>query len=238
MANDDLRVTDFLLETDSLEGFLDTLADHTLTRASAANGCGITISREGRFLTVASAGRTALDLDERQYGLDDGPCLQALRTGEEVMVADMLGDQRWDSYPAHAVACGTRSSMSLPIAAHTHTAGALNLYSPKPDGFADADLAGLRLIAAQATGAIALAQRIADAQEFARDLETAMRSRSVIDQAIGAIMAQQRCDAEQAFGILRNASQNRNIKLRDLCRDLVTSIGGRPPEDGGMRPRP
>ncbi|MGW7281816.1 GAF and ANTAR domain-containing protein [Streptomyces sp. NPDC054844] len=238
MANDDLHVTDFLLETDSLEGFLDTLADHALTRTSAANGCGITISREGRFLTVASAGRTALDLDEKQYGLDDGPCLQALRTGEEVMVADMLGDQRWDSYPAHAVASGTRSSMSLPIAAHTHTAGALNLYSPKPDGFADADLAGLRLIAAQATGAIALAQRIADAQEFASDLETAMRSRSVIDQAIGAIMAQQRCDAEQAFGILRSASQNRNIKLRDLCRDLVTSIGGRPPQDGGMRPRP
>ncbi|WP_307852263.1 ANTAR domain-containing protein [Streptomyces sp. b94] len=55
---------------------------------------------------------------------------------------------------------------------------------------------------------------------------------------MGAIMAQQRCDAEQAFGILRNASQNRNIKLRDLCRDLVTSIGGRPPQDGGMRPRP
>ncbi len=132
----------------------------------------------------------------------------------------------------------TRSSISLPIAAHTHTAGALNLYSAKPDGFADADLAGLRLIAAQATGAIALAQRIADAQEFAGDLETAMRSRSVIDQAIGAIMAQQRCDAEQAFGILRSASQHRNIKLRDLCRDLVTSIGGRPPQDGGVRPGP
>ncbi|WND40473.1 GAF and ANTAR domain-containing protein [Streptomyces sp. BB1-1-1] len=217
---------------------MDTLADHALTRTPAANGCGITISREDRFLTVASAGRTALDLDEKQYGLDDGPCLQALRTGEEVLVADMLGEQRWDSYPAHAVACGTRSSISLPIAAHTHTAGALNLYSAKPDGFADADLAGLRLIAAQATGALALAQRIADAQEFAGDLETAMRSRSVIDQAIGAIMAQQRCDAEQAFGILRSASQHRNVKLRDLCRDLVTSIGGRPPQDGGVRPRP
>jgi GAF domain-containing protein len=231
-------VTDFLLETDSLEGFLDTLAGHALAQTPAADGCGITISREGRHLTVASAGRTALTLDEKQYGLDDGPCLQALRTSEEVAVTDMLNEQRWDSFPAHAVANGTRSSMSLPIAAHTHTAGALNLYSPKPDGFADADLAGLRMMAAQATGALALAQRIADAQEFASDLETAMRSRSVIDQAIGVIMGQRRCDAEEAFGILRSASQNRNVKLRDLCRNLVTAIGGRPPEDGGLRPRP
>ncbi|WEV24268.1 GAF and ANTAR domain-containing protein [Streptomyces sp. 71268] len=237
-SDDDPHVTDLLLETDSLEGFLDTLADHALARTPAADGCGITLSREGRFLTVASAGRSARDLDEKQYGLDDGPCLQALRNGEEFMIADMLGEQRWDPYPAHAVARGTRSSLSLPIAAHTHTAGALNLYSPKPDGFAETDLTGLRLIAAQATGAIALAQRIADAQRFANDLETAMRSRSIIDQAIGIIMGQQRCDAEKAFGILRGASQNRNIKLRDLCRDLVTSVGGRPPQDGGLRPRP
>ncbi|MFK4070311.1 GAF and ANTAR domain-containing protein [Streptomyces sp. NPDC029674] len=234
----DLHVTDLLLETDSLEEFLASLAAHALGRTVAADSCGITISRAGRHLTVASAGRAANDLDEKQYGIDDGPCLQALRTGEEVMVADMLGERRWGPYPAHAVACGTRSSVSLPIAAHTHTTGALNLYAPKPDGFTDEDLGGLRVVAGQATGAIALAQRIADAQKFADELETAMRSRSVIDQAIGVIMGQQRCDAERAFGILRGASQNRNIKLRDLCRELITSLGGRPPEEGRLRPRP
>lgn len=238
MTDQKLHVTDLLLETESLEEFLETLAGHALSQIEGADSCGITISRDGRPLTVASAGRAAQELDEKQYGLDDGPCLQALRTGQEVMVGDMLDEQRWDSYPAQAIAWGTRSSFSLPIAAHTNTAGALNLYAPEPQAFTDRDLTGLRVVAGQASGAIALAQRIADVQEFADDLETAMRSRAVIDQAVGIVMAQQRCDAQRAFDILRNASQNRNIKLRDLCRGLTTNVGGKPPQDGTLRPRP
>ncbi|MEU0051824.1 GAF and ANTAR domain-containing protein [Streptomyces sp. NPDC006184] len=232
-------LTSLLLSTDSVERFLQALADRAPGLAPAVQGVGITLERQGRPLTVVSSGVGASDLDEAQYGQDDGPCLQSLRTGEEVEVADMLDEERWGPYPAYAAACGTRSSLSLPIAAHTHTAGALNLYSPKAFGFADADLTGLRALAAQATGAIALAQRIADAQQYADDLRTAMESRAVIDQAIGVIMGRQRCRAEEAFDLLRTASQRRNIKLRDLCRELLTGVGGGPPSDGRpLRPRP
>ncbi|MGW7197929.1 ANTAR domain-containing protein [Streptomyces chryseus] len=238
MTYDGPHVTEILLESDSLDGFLDGLSELALARTPAADACGITLSREGRHLTVASSGDGARELDEKQYGLNDGPCLQSLRQGEEIMVTDMLGEERWGPYPTHAMANGTRSSLSMPIAAHTHTAGALNLYFSKPDGFADADFELLRSLAAQATGAIALAQRIADAQEFANDLETALRSRAVIDQAIGIIMGQRRCDAEEAFTFLRSASQHRNIKLRDLCAELVAGVGGRPPKEDRLRPRP
>jgi GAF domain-containing protein len=232
-------VTSLLVSTDSLEQFLQVLADSALTMAPMAQGVGITLERLRRPLTVASAGTSAPELDEAQYGQDDGPCLQALRTGEEVSVTDMLDENRWGPYPAYAAACGTRSSVSLPIAAHSHTAGALNLYSPKVSGFADADLAGLRALAAQATGAIALAQRIADAQQYAADLQTAMESRSVIDQAIGVIMGRQRCGVDEAFNLLRTASQRRNIKLRDVCAELLRDIGGTSPSPGrALRPRP
>lgn len=232
-------LTSVLLSTDSVERFLQVLADRALTLAPAVQGAGITLERRGRPVTVVSSGTGAPELDEAQYGQDDGPCLQALRTGEEVDVGDMLDEPRWGPYPAYAAACGTRSSLSLPIAAHTHTAGALNLYSPKAPGFADADLTGLRSLAAQATGAIALAQRLADAREYADDLRTAMESRAVIDQAIGVIMGRRGCRADEAFGLLRAASQRRNVKLRDLCEELLTSVGGGPPTDGRpLRPRP
>ncbi|GHB81792.1 RNA-binding protein [Streptomyces cirratus] len=232
-------VTSILLDTDSLDGFLQGLADAALKLMPAAEGCGITLERQGRPITVVSAGQNAPELDEAQYGQDDGPCLQALRTGEEVPVADMLGEARWGPYPAYAAALGTRSSMSLPIAAHTDTAGALNIYAAKPDAVTDADLTDLRSLAAQATGGIALAQRIADARAFTADLQTALTSRSVIDQATGIIMGQQRCSAEEAFAILRTASQHRNVKLRDLCTGLVTNITGTPPPDGqALRARP
>ncbi|CAM5335160.1 GAF and ANTAR domain-containing protein [Streptomyces fumanus] len=232
-------VTSLLLSTDSLEQFLQMLAERALSMAPTAAGTGITVERQHRPLTVASAGGIAPDLDEAQYGQDDGPCLEALRTGREVIVSDMLDETRWGPYPAYAVARGTRSSASLPIAPHTDTAGALNLYSSTVDGFLEAGLDNLRALAAQATGAIALAQRLSDAQEYATDLQTAMESRSVIDQAIGVIMGQQRCDADEAFRLLRMASQRRNIKLRDLCREMLTTIGGGPPAQGAaFRPRP
>ncbi|AQS71509.1 GAF and ANTAR domain-containing protein [Streptomyces pactum] len=232
-------MTSLLLGTDSLEQFLQVLVESALAMASTAHGVGITLERQHRPLTVVSAGTGAPDLDEAQYGQDDGPCLEALRTGHEIAVKDMLGEERWGPYPAYAAACGTRSSVSFPVAARTHTAGALNLYFAKVAGFADTDLFDLRTLAAQATGAIALAQRIADAEEYAADLQKAMESRSVIDQAIGVIMAQQRCSAEEAFTLLRKASQRRNIKLRHLCAELVANIGRKPPSDGRtLRPRP
>ncbi|MEV5428037.1 GAF and ANTAR domain-containing protein [Streptomyces sp. NPDC052701] len=232
-------VTSLLLSTESLEQFLHALTESALTLTPTAHGAGITLERQHRPLTVASAGANACDLDEAQYGQDDGPCLQALRKGEEVMVCDMLAEQRWGSYPAYAASFGTHSSVSLPIAAHTHTAGALNLYFPEPHGFAHVDLDSLRMLAAQATGAVAVAQRIADTRQYAADLQTAMESRSVIDQAIGVIMGQQRCPAHEAFDLLRRASQRRNVKLRDLCTELITSIGGSPPPGNGtLRPRP
>ncbi|MEU9096774.1 GAF and ANTAR domain-containing protein [Streptomyces sp. NPDC048361] len=232
-------VTSLLLDTTSLDTFLQALAECALALAPEAEGCGITLERQGRPTTVVSAGHDAPELDEAQYGQDDGPCLQSLRTGEEVAVTDMLSETRWGPYPAHAAALGTRSSMSLPIAAHTDTSGALNLYAPKPSAFEAADLTDLRNLASQATGAIELAHRIADARTFAADLQAALVSRSVIDQAIGVIMGQQRCTAEEAFAILRTASQHRNIKLRDLCTDLLTNITGAPPPDGEtLHPRP
>ncbi|MFJ3225082.1 GAF and ANTAR domain-containing protein [Streptomyces sp. NPDC086783] len=229
-------ITQWLLDTDTLEEFLQALAESAL-ELSQGEGVGVTVEGDGKPVTVVSAGLAAPKLDEKQYGRDDGPCLQALRTGEEVAVVDMLRESRWGDYPAYAAACGVRSSLSLPIAAHTRTAGALNLYGGPPDAFADKDLTALRFLAAQATGGIAVAQRLADTQEFTAQLQTAMQSRSVIDQALGVIMGQRRCTATEAFDTLRSASQHRNIKLRDLCAELITNVTGGPPTEPEFRPR-
>jgi GAF domain-containing protein len=206
--------------------------------STALISAGVTIERDHRPLTVVSAGAVTRQLDERQYGQDDGPCLQSVRTGEEVVVEDMLAETRWGDHPAYAAACEIRSSVSLPIAARTHTAGALNLCGGPPHAFENTDLSALRSMDAPATGAIALAQRIADAQAFTEQMRTAMQSRSIIDQALGVVMGQRRCTADEAFGILCSASQHRNIKLRDLCTELITNLTGQPPALPDLRPRP
>jgi AmiR/NasT family two-component response regulator len=71
--------------------------------------------------------------------------------------------------------------------------------------------------------------RYAEARDLAAQLENALRSRAVIDQAIGIVMAESRCDANQAFATLSRASNNRNMKLRDLATEIVMRVGGQPP---------
>ncbi|MBT2424131.1 GAF and ANTAR domain-containing protein [Streptomyces sp. ISL-22] len=231
-------MVDWLLETASLREFLQHLVDDAVS-TSGADGCGVTIQRSERPLTVVSTGGVADKLDEKQYGQDDGPCLQALRTGEAVHVPDLLVETRWGSYPRFAVDLGIRSSLSVPIPVRAHTAGALNFYAADRDAFGEDDRQTLALFAAQAGGGIALAQRLADAEDFTRDLQAALASRSVIDQAIGSVMQQQQCTAEEAFDLLRRLSQQTNLKLRDVCTRLLTGIAGQPPAPRSpLRPRP
>lgn len=230
-------VQSLLLETDTLDSFLAEVAAEARRRTPGADGCGITLERKGRPFTVASAGLSAPPLDDKQYDLDEGPCLEALRRDKEVRVTDMRAERRWGAYPAFAAGRGTLSSLSLPLREREGMAGALNLYAPAPDAFSAEDVAGLRLLAAQAAGALVLAVRLSDAQQFAADLQAALRSRTVIDQAMGVIMGQQRCTSEEAFAYLRTASQNRNVKLRDLCARLVESVSGTAPQEGAWSSR-
>ncbi|MFJ7151512.1 GAF and ANTAR domain-containing protein [Streptomyces sp. NPDC100445] len=228
---------DRLVETGSLTEFLQHLIDDAV-EVSGADGCGVTLRRRQRPLTVVSTGGVADKLDEKQYGQDDGPCLQALRTGHVVHVPDVLEETRWGTYPRFAAGLGVRSSLSVPISVRDHTAGALNFCAAAPDAFTDHDRQEPALFAARAGGAIALAQRPADAEDFTRDLQSALASRSVIDQAIGSVMQQRRCTAEEAFDLLRRLSQRTNLELRDICARL-TDIAGRPPSPPPpLRPRP
>jgi GAF domain-containing protein len=230
-------VQSLLLETDTLDGFLAEVTAEARRRTPGADGCGVTLERAGRPFTVASAGTSALALDAKQYELDDGPCLEALRRDKEVHVSDMRAERRWADYPPFAAGRGTLSSLSLPLREREGMAGALNLYAPAPDAFSPEDIAALRLLAAQAAGALVLAVRLSDAQQFAADLQAALRSRTVIDQAIGVIMGQQRCTPQEAFAFLRTASQNRNVKLRDLCARLVEGVSGAAPQEGAWTSR-
>ena len=76
---------------------------------------------------------------------------------------------------------------------------------------------------------MALAVRMAERVEMSANLQNALVSRAVIDQALGSMMGQNRCTADEAFGVLRTISQNRNVKLNLIAAEIVTTVSGRPP---------
>jgi GAF domain-containing protein len=222
-----------LLSGPSVEEFLIHLTAVAARVVSPPASCGVTTHYEGRPLTIATSDERAALIDEDQYGAGQGPCLAALRTGQVVEVTDQRTDHRWEAYREKALEKGVRSSLSLPLIVEDTTIGGLNLYVfDRPNAFDDDQRQRATVFAAQASTALALAIRSAQQTELAAQLEQALGSRTVIDQAIGLLMGQQRCDADTAFALLRKHSQNNNRKLRDVAAELITRVSGHPPVSG------
>jgi GAF domain-containing protein len=224
------QLLNLLTDSPDLDEFLDqvvTLAARVVTPAAA---CGLTTRRDGQPFTVANSNDLANQVDEIQYGADEGPCLETLRSGQIVEVVDLSTDERWKRYRRHALTHGVVSSLSLPLAVDGETIGALNLYSTQVGAFIGSARAYAEAFASQCAAALTLILRHSAQSEIQQQLAAALASRSVIDQAIGVLMGQQRCTAAEAFELLRQASQHRNRKLRELAADLITNVTGQAPQ--------
>jgi GAF domain-containing protein len=217
-----------LLGTESIDGFLRDLAVLAARSLGEGLSCGITLQPNGKPLTVASSDANASQVDELQYGLDRGPCLTALRTGKQVRIDDLVSDRRWREYAVRALAHGVRSSLSMPLIIPDRRIGAINLYSDRPHFFGEAATRLAERFTRDANIAVGIAGRLAGQAVLTEQLRASLASRAVIDQAIGVIMAQQRCTADDAFAVLRSVSQDRSVKVRQIAEQIVTAITGRP----------
>ncbi|SHN84122.1 GAF domain-containing protein [Geodermatophilus obscurus] len=223
-GSDDGELLALLASGGDLESFLGDLVSLAARQVVSAEACGLTLSRDAAGVTVASSGPLAQRADERQYEVDTGPCLEAMRTGTVVRVTDMATEERWTPYPARAAELGVRSSLSLPLVVEGRSSGALNLYATEPGVFTAADEAAAARWAEQITGALTVALRLADSIERADALVGGLDTRATIGRAVGLLMAQERCTADQAFDLLRIASQRRNVKLRDVAAGVVSAF--------------
>jgi GAF domain-containing protein len=218
-----------LLTAQGIDEFLTQVARLAAGVAQPAASCGITIRRHGQPLTVASSDARAEQVDQAQYGAGAGPCLDSLETGAIIDVPNLTAETRWPDFRHQALAHGIRSSVSIPLGIDGSTVGVLNLYGSEPHAFDQAARQHAETFATQAATALTLALRNADQAEDTAQLEQALTSRTVIDQALGILMAEQHCTAEDAFDLLRAHSQNNNRKLRDVAADLITRVSGQPP---------
>lgn len=223
-----------LMATESFEDLMRRVAELAARVVPGATTCGITFAEDGHVVTVASADPLARLLDEQQYEIEEGPCLQALATGQVVSALDLRHETRWDGYPARALAYGIEGVYASPLLVADRVIGALNLYSADASAFDERSQQTIAQLTAMTAATITAALRHYDESTFTDHLRSALTSRSVIDQAMGIIMGIQRCRADVAFDILRTASQHRNVPVRDVAADLVakTSTGTEDPQAG------
>jgi GAF domain-containing protein len=215
-----------------LAGEDDLATMHTkvaLIATETVPGCDIasvTMVRAGKASTPAFTAKTAKLLDEVQYRLGDGPCLAAIRhRGLEHVSTD--SDGRWPEFVSASREQGVLATMSVPLGNDEMVVGALNLYSKTGSAYDDEAKDVACAFADQLGVAVASATLYAESFELAQQLQQAMESRAVIEQAKGILMAAQRCSADAAFNILVRASQNQNRKLRAIAAEIVERYDGR-----------
>ncbi len=192
--------------------------------AALVDGCvaaSITIVERGRASTVAATDDRALAIDQTQYDEDGGPCLHAARTIQPVVIGAMDGTTSWPGFEREATRHGVHCSLSVPMGLAGMTAGgALNLYGERAHGFGEQQRQLASVFALQASAVVVNALAYWAAFEQSRQLTIAM-SRATIEQAKGILMASQGCGPDEAFDLLRRASQRENRKLRDLAAEIV-----------------
>jgi GAF domain-containing protein len=214
---------------ESVDATLQRIAALTVRTIPPCTMASLTIERDGRLGTPVCTDPIAAKIDEVQYRADTGPCVDAARDHHLHRVESTSQDQRWREFSKAAAAEGIGSSLSLPLAVDGKGVGALNLYADSAGAFSGSDEELGLLFAEQAALACLQAERYWRTYNMSQQLEEALKTRDVIGQAKGIMMARTGMTPDAAFDLLRRASQHRNVKLRDVA-DEVAMTGALPEE--------
>jgi hypothetical protein len=172
----------------------------------------------GSFFTAATSDREAWEADQ----------VESLRNGVQTEVTDLAVDDRWPAWAAVSMMLGFKSAAGIPAEITPGHRIALNLYAPTVGAFSGEPMRRGELFLQELARTLPTALRLYEQSRLAADLQEALASRSTIDQALGVLMAQNRCTRDAAFAILRRASQHRNLKLREVAATVIERFTGHP----------
>ena len=177
----------------------------------------ITVRSPTGVETVQSTGDLGFD------PLAPGPIVEAVTFREPRQLGDVMADQRWPSFATQLVNAGYRSCLTLPLSTRGDESAVLTLLSRDEGQFDESSYDVVLLLTLHAGVAFDNAAIYHDSLELVGQLRTALRTRSLVGRAQGLLMRDRGYDSDEAFSALRRASQNRNVKLRDLAAQLVAA---------------
>jgi GAF domain-containing protein len=211
-----------LLETDDdQDAVLGRLTSLGVDLVPGATAAAVTVTAGDQAHTFASSDARVDELHRLQFASEAGPVVETLRYNETRHVRDVAADPRWPAFCQAASDAGFGSCITVPLHTRQEPAGAVALYAERPDAFSGAahDLA--LLFAAQGGTAAHNADLYGASSQVVRNLQVALESRAVIEQAKGVVHAELGVSTDEAFRLLSRASQNTNQKVRDIAAKLV-----------------
>lgn len=212
-----------LLSEETITSLLEIVVNLSVSSVRGVSGASVSliVDDQGHLKTSNASSPDFREIDEGQYQDGLGPCVEAIRTGTETSIA--LPAPQWPIFSERAQLGGVTSVFSLPLQVRDETTGALNLYSIGGDSLSESATEVARSLAGHAAVVLANAATLASSELIRQHLEEALTSRDLIGQAKGILMAREAMTADEAFDVLRRASQRSNRKLRDIAVELVSN---------------
>ena len=218
-----VALSDLLLDAGTVQEVLQRVVGAAQVVVDGADLVSITLrASDGRFHTPVETDSLATRLDELQYRLDEGPCVEATcaRGMGVTGCPDLATGAVFPRWGPAAAALGVHSVLAVGLfpGGDPPRMGALNCYSFRPHGLDGADRDAALVLAAHASIALAATKASVAHELEAAQLRTALVRRDVIGQAKGILMERRSLSAEEAFDVLRAASQSLNVKLADIAK--------------------
>jgi transcriptional regulator with GAF, ATPase, and Fis domain len=197
-----------------------SLASVTVSAVELIDGvdfADVMVIKDDHMQSISPTAPFLVELDETQFGLQQGPCLHAAVHGAMVRCTDLSDDSRWPEYGSRAVDAGVYSMLSFQLNTANNGVGALNMFGLEPRAADPAAEAIGALLATLATVALMVANT---RQEF----DTALASRDMIGQAKGMLMNHFKVDADRAFAMLKDLSQTSNTPVRTIAQQIIDTF--------------
>jgi GAF domain-containing protein len=200
---------------------LHELSESAMTMLDAA-GAGVSVvTDDGRLQFVTATDSAVVQIEEVQQAEQAGPCVEAYRTGRPSIVSDIDAVDHWPAYRETAARVGFRTVMGLPLALDGRAVGSLNVYDRRLREWSESELARAHVLVDVATAYLVRAGELAEARQLSSQLQRALDSRVVIEQAKGVLSREHEITVDEAFELLRRHSRRTQSQLRDLAHAVV-----------------
>ncbi len=217
-----VELTDTMVAGFDVIDFLHVLTDRSVQLLDVSAAGLLLADPRGELRVIAASSEAARLLELFQLQNDQGPCLDCFRTGHAVAAADLSAEtRRWPMFSAASCDAGFRAVQALPMRLREQVIGALNLFRESPGALDPAEVRIGQALADVATISLLHERSLRQTGAINEQLQVALKSRVVIEQAKGKIAERLRLDMAQAFRLLRDQARTRNIRLSDLAQAVI-----------------
>lgn len=222
-----VEMADTLASDYDIGDFLQTLIERCSVILEVETGGVLLEDPEGNLRLAAALSDSMRELEDLEIRLKQGPCLDAYQHVDQILAADLHKEHdRWPGVAPKAIAMGLRAAYAFPLRLRGDCIGAMNLYRERPGEFYDEDIRVAQAFADVATIGILQERKVSSAERRAQQLQGALASRVLVEQAKGIVAERYHVPLQEAFEAIRRHARSSNRKLREVCGEIVD--GGDP----------